>query len=85
MKWEFLQDPFDTQYERKEVPPYLFSKNKRTKVSKKKEGEYSNSMFHGQIKEQDVFSFSTGLKTFDQDRREKKEKGLPANSANERE
>ena len=62
MKWEFLQDLFDTQYERKEVPPYLFSKNKRTKVSKKKEGEYSNSMFHGQIK------------TFDQDRREKKEK-----------
>jgi len=51
MKWEFLQDPFDTQYERKEVPPYLFSKNKRTKVSKKIEGEYSNSMFHGQIKE----------------------------------
>lgn len=50
MKWEFLQETFDTQYERKEVSPYLFSPNKRTKVSKKK-GGYPNSMFHVQIKE----------------------------------
>jgi hypothetical protein len=26
MKWEFLEDPFDTQYERKEVPLFIFPK-----------------------------------------------------------
>ena len=36
MKWEFLQDPFDTQYERKEVPPIYFPKTKELKKVKKK-------------------------------------------------
>lgn len=77
MKWEFLQDPFDTQYERKEVPPIYFPKTKELKVRKKKRGSILILCFMARLKSRMFLVSAQALKLLTKIGAKKKRKRFP--------